>query len=72
MGIRRRGTAGGVEVEKQRRYLQLIAQGVDNSEACRQVGIDRRTGNRWRYGRKVTTAAGAVVNYPPVKIRNPA
>lgn len=46
----RRRRAGGVQAEKQERYLQLIAQGVNNSEACRLVGINRKTGNRWRYG----------------------
>jgi transposase, IS30 family len=44
---------------------------VGNSEACRVVGIDRKTGNRWRYGRKVRNSAGAVVIYPPVKITEP-
>jgi transposase-like protein len=48
----RRRRRSGVEAEKQQRYLQLIAQGVNNSEACRPVGINRKTGNRWRYGRK--------------------
>jgi len=66
---RRRTPLGGVQAEKQQRYLGLIAQGVNNSEACRQVGIDRKTGNRWRYGRKVRNSAGALVIYPPVKIK---
>jgi IS30 family transposase len=48
--------------------VQLIARGVSNSEACRVVGIDRKTGNRWRYGRKVRNSAGALVIYPPVMI----
>ena len=69
MRDRRRTPAGGVQAEKQQRYLQLIAQGVNNSEACRLVGIDRKTGNRWRYGRKVRNSAGALVIYPPVKIK---
>jgi len=69
MRDRRRTLAGGVQAEKQQRYVQLIAQGVNNSEACRLVGIDRKTGNRWRYGRKVRNSAGAVVIYPPVKIK---
>ena len=37
--------------EKQDRFVRLIAQGVSNSEACRIVGINRRTGTRWRFGR---------------------
>ena len=69
MRDRRRTPAGGVQAEKQQRYVELIARGVNNSEACRLVGIDRKTGNRWRYGRKVRNSAGAVVIYPPVKIK---
>ena len=67
----RRRRARGVQAEKQQRYLQLIAQGVNNSEACRLVGINRKTGNRWRYGRPVRNSAGALVIYPPVKIKEP-
>ena len=47
--------SGGMLVEEQEWFGRLIAQGVGNSEACRIVGIDRRTGTRWRYGR--TTGA---------------
>ena len=68
MRSRRRTPAGGVQAEKQRRYAQLIAQDVNDGEACRVVGIDRKTGNRWRDGRKVRNSAGALVIYPPVKI----
>jgi IS30 family transposase len=69
MRDRRRTPAGGVQAEKQQRYVQLIAQGVSNSEACRLVGINRKTGNRWRYGRRVRNSAGALVIYAPVKIK---
>ncbi len=31
--------------------LDLVAQGVGTAEACRIVGVDRRTGHRWRHGR---------------------
>ena len=51
MRERRRTPAGGVQAEKQQQYVRLIAQGLNNSEACRLVGINRKTGNRWRYGR---------------------
>jgi IS30 family transposase len=64
----RRRKRAGVQAEKQQRYVQLIVQGVNNSEACRLVGIDRKTGNRWRYGRRVRNSAGALVIYAPVKI----
>jgi transposase, IS30 family len=63
----RRRRARGVQAEKQQRYLQLIAQGVNNSEACRLVGINRKTGNRWRYGRSVRNSVGELLHYPPVK-----
>jgi IS30 family transposase len=65
---RRRTPAGGVQAEKQQRYVGLIAQGISNSEACRLVGINRKTGTRWRYGRSVLNTAGEVLHYPPVKI----
>ena len=32
------------------------------------VGINRKTGCRWRYGRSVRNAAGEVLHYAPVKI----
>jgi transposase, IS30 family len=67
----RRRKRAVVQVEKQQRYVQLVASGVNNSEACRVVGIDRKTGNRWRYGRKIRNSAGALVIYPPVKITEP-
>jgi len=44
----------------------LIARGVSNSEACRLVGVNRRTGTRWRYGRTVTSSSGAELHYPPM------
>jgi transposase, IS30 family len=31
-----------------------MAQGVSNTKACRIVGINRRTGKRWRYGSNPT------------------
>lgn len=43
-----------------------MAQGMSNSAACREVGINRKTGNRWRYGRKVVDRAGNVRVYLPI------
>jgi IS30 family transposase len=71
MRNRKRSPVGGAQAEKQLRYVRLIAQGINNSEACRVVGIDRKTGNRWRYGRTVRDSAGEAVHYPPVKIIEP-
>ncbi len=52
---------------KRERFVGLIQQGVTNSEACRIVGVNRRTGTRWRYGRTVINRAGERLHYPAVK-----
>lgn len=67
MQRRRRTAADDAVVDKRERFLRLIAAGISNSEACRLVGVNRRTGTRWRYGRRVVTRAGGVVIYPPVR-----
>ncbi|MEU5838587.1 IS30 family transposase [Streptomyces diacarni] len=33
-------------------YFQLVQQGVSNVEACRIVGVNLKTGRRWRNGRR--------------------
>jgi IS30 family transposase len=67
--VRSRTTHRGAGLtEKQDRFVRLIAQGVSNSEACRLVGIHRRTGTRWRLGRTILNTAGEPVHYPPVGI----
>jgi transposase, IS30 family len=68
MGSARKTRTGGMAAEKQERFVRLIAQGVSNAEACRLVGINRRTGTRWRYGRTVVNTAGEPVHYPPVTV----
>lgn len=67
MGRERRRRPGRGLTEQQDRFVRLIAQGVSNSEACRIVGINRTTGTRWRYGRKVRNSAGDPVQHPPVR-----
>ena len=42
----RRGRKRQLEVES--RYWQLLQSGVGTVQACRQVGITRKTGYRWR------------------------
>lgn len=44
-------------------YLQLVQQGYTNTEACRTVGVDERTGRKWRNGRNPEGRRGAV---PPI------
>src|SRR6266568_4202750 len=62
----RRGPGALPQAEKREQFARLIAQGFNNSEACRIVGINRRTGKRWRHGRTVTTRDGRKLHYAPV------
>ena len=61
-----RGPGALPQVEKREQYARLIAQGLSSSEACRIVGINRRTGKRWRHGRTITTRDGRKLHYAPV------
>jgi len=61
---------GVVLTEKREQFARLIGQGVSNSEACRLVGVNRKTGTRWRFGRTIANTAGEPVHYPPVTILN--
>lgn len=61
------GTQGPAPLTVQRQeFARLIAAGVNNSEACRLVGVNRRTGTRWRFGRTVTSSSGFDLHYAPV------
>ena len=51
---------------KRELYRRLMEQGVSNAEACRVVGVNRRTGTRWLHGRKYTNRAGEQWQYPPI------
>jgi transposase, IS30 family len=64
MGKGRPGPAP--QTAKRERFAALIARGVSNSEACRIVGINRRTGKRWRHGRTITSSNGRRLHYAPV------
>jgi transposase, IS30 family len=54
------------QTTKREQFARLIARGVPNAEACRLVGINRRTGTRWRFGRSITSSSGRRLNYPAV------
>jgi len=71
MGRSRTTHAGCALTEKQDRFVRLIAEGVSNREACRIVGINRRTETRWRLGHTIRNTAGKAVHYPPVRILTP-
>ncbi|MET8539589.1 IS30 family transposase [Kitasatospora sp. NPDC004799] len=47
-----RTAQGPVRLSRERAaYSRLMQQGYSNAEACRIVGIDQRTGRKWRNGR---------------------
>lgn len=70
MGVSQHGRLGVALTEVRGAFERLIAQGVSNSEACRVVGINRRTGTRWRYGRDIPATGGRTLHYPPVITTN--
>ena len=45
-------------------FARLIARGVSNAEACRLVGVNRRTGTRWRVRAHGPQRAGGEREYP--------
>ena len=47
-------------------YVQLMSQGMQNSAACRQVGVNRKTGQRWRLGRVVNDPKHGEYRYDPI------
>ena len=57
----------GVPLTSEReRYLRLVAQGMSNVDACREVGVDRITGTRWRDGRTMIDSGGRARYYTPI------
>jgi DNA-binding CsgD family transcriptional regulator len=48
------------------RYLRLVAQGMSNYRACREIGVHPTTGMRWRDGRKMVDSGGRARYYPPI------
>lgn len=47
-------------------YVQLMSQGMKNSTACQQVGVNRKTGQRWRLGRVIKDAKNGDYHYAPI------
>lgn len=52
-------------------YVRLMNQGMQNSEACRQVGVNRKTGQRWRLGRVVNDPVRGQYRYEPIVTPEP-
>jgi IS30 family transposase len=66
---RPRKSPGVLPLTSQRdQYRALMRLGWNNSAACRAVGVNRKTGHRWRYGRAVTTCRGEVRTYPAITV----
>jgi len=60
-----RGRPGSApQTAKREAYARLIACGVSNLQACRMVGINARTGKRWRHGRTITSSSRRRLHYP--------
>lgn len=58
---------GGVRLLAERAlYLELMSQGVSTAEACKVVGINRKTGLRWRVGRSDKMPNGKRIETPPI------
>jgi len=68
----RRSPKDPAHTEKRNLYIRLMSQGMSSNAACRAVGINIRTGKRWRHGRRVLTAAGTVRTYPAITRPPPA
>ncbi|GAB1336510.1 hypothetical protein ACE1SV_31000 [Streptomyces sp. E-15] len=59
-----RTAQGPVKPSRERaEYSRLVQQGYGNKEACRVVGIDARTGRKWRNGRSADRRQKAA---PPI------
>jgi len=49
--------------DKRGEFMRLIKLGVPSSEACRRVGINRKTGFHWRVGRTIAISSGDTRRY---------
>ena len=63
--VRSLGPGAPLTAERER-YLRLVAQGMSNVDACREVGVHRITGIRWRDGRSMVDSGGRARYYPPI------
>jgi len=59
------------DLNRELRYWELLSQGIGTVEACRLVGVSRKTGCRWRaeMGGCADQEAGHLVRSLPVLVR---
>ena len=51
-------------------YVRAMSQGMNNADACRAAGVNRKTGQRWRLGRiAIDPTTGARYVYEPIMVR---
>ena len=69
-----RGKAQGRRtlVREREEYFRLMDQGLTSAEACERVGINRRTGKRWRNGRAASGKDSAASPVRPMRTSGPA
>lgn len=53
-------------VDKQRAFAKLLQQWVSISEACRRLGIERKTGHWWKNGGVIVRESGTRVVEPVI------
>lgn len=71
--VRDRSINQGRRLTREREvYLALVCQGVSSREACKIVGINMKTGRRWRNGRNPTgrNVAAAPIEVPAASGRS--
>ena len=47
-------------------YRRLMAQGLNNHQACLLIGVNPTTGMRWSKGRNMVDHTGKACYYPPI------
>jgi len=47
-------------------YRRLMAQGLNNHQACLLIGVKPTTGMRWNKGRNMVDHTGKARYYPPI------
>lgn len=63
-------------VKKQKAFSRLLRQGVSVSEACRRIGVDRKTGHWWKNGgvierNRVVRVVTPIVGREPAPAQSP-
>lgn len=63
----RKGPGRRPKSQARRQFLELMAQGWSLRAACREVGVSRSAGQRWKNGARVRRPDGTVIVVPPLE-----